>query len=97
MLNKVEALLYSQTDPDFPGDKIRSTITEHVKGVKHAYIDREKAKNKKGKIGVEHADLIDIKEALMHVSSPFDEAYESIDKSVLIELGLIVRERCKAP
>lgn len=78
------------TDPDFPGDKIRSTITEHVKGVKHAYIDREKAKNKKGKIGVEHAELIDIKEALMHVSSPFDEAYESIDKSVLIELGLIV-------
>lgn len=50
----------------------------------------KKLKNKKGKIGVEHADLIDIKEALMHVSSPFDEAYESIDKSVLIELGLIV-------
>lgn len=38
------------TDPDFPGDKIRSTITEDVKGVKHAYIDREKAKNKKGKL-----------------------------------------------
>ncbi len=29
------------TDPDFPGDKCRSTITEHVKGVRHAYIDRE--------------------------------------------------------
>ncbi len=26
----------------------------------------------------------------MHVSSPFEEAYESIDKTVLIELGLIV-------
>ena len=50
----------------------------------------EKKLKKKGKIGVEHADLIDIKEALLHVSSPFDEAYESIDKSVLIELGLIV-------
>ena len=50
----------------------------------------KKLKIKKGKIGVEHADLIDIKEALMHVSSPLDEAYESIDKSVLIELGLIV-------
>ncbi len=49
MLNKVEALSVL-TDPDFPGDKIRSTITEHVKGVKHAYIDREKAKNKKGKL-----------------------------------------------
>ena len=77
------------TDPDFPGDKIRSTITEHVKGVKHAYIDREKLKIKREN-WCEHADLIDIKEALMHVSSPFDEAYESIDKSVLIELGLIV-------
>ena len=30
------------TDPDFPGDKIRHTITEHVSGVKHAYLDREK-------------------------------------------------------
>ncbi|KMS01489.1 DNA primase, partial [Staphylococcus aureus] len=58
--------------------------------IKHAYIDREKAKTKKGKIGVEHAELIAIKEALMDVSSPFDEAYESIDKSVLIELGVIV-------
>ena len=50
----------------------------------------EKKLKIKREIGVEHTDLIDIKEALMHVSSPFDEAYESIDKSVLIELGLIV-------
>ncbi|EHJ07787.1 ribonuclease M5 [Staphylococcus simiae] len=78
------------TDPDFPGNKIRSIITEHVSGVKHAYIDREKAKNNKGKIGVEHASINDIKEALMHVSSPFEEAQESIDKDTLIELGLLV-------
>lgn len=78
------------TDPDFPGDKIRNTISEHVRGVKHAYIDREKAKNKRGKIGVEHANKEDIKEALMHVSSPFEEAEESIDKNTLIELGLII-------
>ena len=58
------------TDPDFPGDKIRHTITEHVSGVKHAYLDREKAKNKRGKIGVEHAHPKDIRDALMHVSSP---------------------------
>ena len=38
------------TDPDFPGDKIRHTITEHVSGVKHAYIDREKAKISVGKL-----------------------------------------------
>ena len=26
----------------------------------------------------------------MHVSSPFEEAIETIDKSVLLELGLII-------
>ena len=36
------------TDPDFP-DKIRNTIREHVSGVKHAYVDREKAKSKEVK------------------------------------------------
>lgn len=78
------------TDPDFPGDKIRHTIRDNVPGVKHAYLDKEKAKNRIGKIGVEHADVKDIREALMHVSSPFEEAEETIDKSVLIDLGLII-------
>ena len=78
------------TDPDFPGDRIRNIITEHVPGVKHAYVDREKAKNKRGKIEIEHTHPEDIKKALMHVSSPFEEGEESIDKSVLIDLGLII-------
>ncbi|MCE4995761.1 ribonuclease M5 [Staphylococcus xylosus] len=78
------------TDPDFPGDKIRNTIQKHIPGVKHAYIDRDKAKNKRGKIGVEHANVEDIKEALMNVSTPFEEGHESISKEVLIDLGLLV-------
>ena len=78
------------TDPDFPGDKIRHTIRDYVPGVKHAYLDREKAKHKRGKIGIEHANVKDIREALMHVSSPLEEAEETIDKSVLIDLGLII-------
>ncbi|EGQ1731341.1 ribonuclease M5 [Staphylococcus pseudintermedius] len=78
------------TDPDFPGDKIRTTIREAVPGVKHAFIDRERAKNKRGKIGVEHASLEDIREALMHVSTPLSEAHETISKDVLIDLGLII-------
>ncbi len=78
------------TDPDFPGDKIRTTIREAVPGVKHAFIDRDKAKNRRGKIGVEHTDFETIREALMHVSSPLSEAQETIDKTVLIELGLII-------
>jgi 5S rRNA maturation endonuclease (ribonuclease M5) len=36
------------------------SMREHVSGVKHAYLDREKAKNKRGKIGVEHAHPKDI-------------------------------------
>lgn len=78
------------TDPDFPGDKIRAIIREAVPGVKHAYIDREKAKNKRGKIGVEHASFEAIREALMHVSSPLSESEETIDKATLIDLGLII-------
>ena len=78
------------TDPDFPGDKIRNTIKKYIPGVKHAYIDREKAKSKRGKIGVEHAKIEDIKEALIYVSTPFEEGHESISKEVLIDLGLII-------
>ena len=78
------------TDPDFPGDKIRNTIQKHIPGVKHAYLDREKAKNKRGKIGVEHARLEDIRESLINVSTPFEEGHESISKDVLIDLGLII-------
>ena len=76
------------TDPDFPGDKIRHTIRDYVPGVKHAYLDREKLKQKE--VGIEHANVKDIREALMHVSSPLEEAEETIDKSVLIDLGLII-------
>ncbi len=78
------------TDPDFPGDKIRSIITEHVPGVKHAYLDRALAKNKRGKIGIEHASEDAIRQALSHVSSPYEEGEESISKATLIDLGLII-------
>ncbi|BCU53241.1 ribonuclease M5 [Staphylococcus auricularis] len=78
------------TDPDFPGDKIRHTIRDAIPGVKHAFIDRTKARNKRGKIGVEHAQLSDIQEALSHVSTPFEEGNETISKAVLIDLGLII-------
>ena len=36
--------------------------------VLNTYVDREKAKSKRGKIGIEHANIKDIQEALMHVS-----------------------------
>ena len=50
-------------DPDYPGNKIRQMISLKVVNVKHAYLKRDLAK-KDGKIGIEHAKLEDIKEAL---------------------------------
>jgi ribonuclease M5 len=31
------------TDPDFPGEKIRKTIADHIPGCRHAFIPKEKA------------------------------------------------------
>ena len=78
------------TDPDFPGDKIRNTIKQYVPSVKHAFIPRDKAKNRRGKIGVEHASVETVKEALTNVSSPLEADVETIDEAVLIDLGLII-------
>ena len=42
MANKKRGVIIF-TDPDAPGEKIRSTINQHVKGCKNAFIDRKKA------------------------------------------------------
>lgn len=59
------------TDPDYPGRRIRAIIEEHVPGVKHAFLSKEKtiAKNGKG-LGIEHANDADIREALKNVYTP---------------------------
>ncbi|HWL25007.1 MAG TPA: ribonuclease M5 [Ureibacillus sp.] len=59
------------TDPDYPGRRIRAIIEEHIPGVKHAFLAKEKtiAKNGKG-LGIEHASDKDIREALQNVYTP---------------------------
>lgn len=53
------------TDPDFPGQKIRSIISQRIPEAKHAYLTQDKARCKKtGKIGIEYAQPEDISEAL---------------------------------
>ncbi len=37
------------TDPDFPGEKIRNTISKEVSGCKHAFLAKEDAIAKNGK------------------------------------------------
>ncbi|WP_414048873.1 ribonuclease M5 [Macrococcus animalis] len=78
------------TDPDYPGNKIRKTIEQRVTNVKHAFIDADIACNKRGKIGIEHAPVEAIREALVSVSSPFEHDSETVSKALLVDLGLII-------
>jgi len=78
------------TDPDYPGEKIRNTITQAVPDCKHAYLDKKDAiaKNKRG-LGVEHARTEIIKHALSNVMTPKNSENEPIELDFLMSLGLI--------
>lgn len=54
------------TDPDYPGERIRRIIDEHVQGCKHAFLPKHLASGKHG-VGIEHADVKHIQEALKKV------------------------------
>lgn len=78
------------TDPDYPGNKIRKTIEQRVPTAKHAFIDAAIARNKRGKVGIEHAPVGAIRDALLSVSSPFEHDSETVSKALLADLGLIM-------
>lgn len=78
------------TDPDFPGEKIRHTITKHVPQCKHAFIDKQFAIAKHGKgVGVEHASVEVIREALSHAYVMTEEAVSEVTQADLMDAGLI--------
>lgn len=78
------------TDPDFPGNKIRQTITDSVPECKHAYLRKEEAtaKNDRG-VGVEHAKTAAIKAALAKLVTPKSALVEEIELDFLMNLNLI--------
>lgn len=64
-LNTRGAIIF--TDPDFPGHKIRNTIIARFPNIKEAFLPKRKAKGKVGQsLGVEHASIEDIRQALKH-------------------------------
>lgn len=78
------------TDPDFPGQKIRQTITAHVPECKHAFIPKEDALHKHGRgVGVEHASPEVIRNALKDAHLMADDAVEEISQEDLLIAGLI--------
>ncbi|WP_338752502.1 ribonuclease M5 [Bacillus sp. FJAT-52991] len=78
------------TDPDFPGEKIRKFISEHVPNCKHAFLPKHQALHKRGKgVGVEHASIEAIREALKDAQLMEREAAEQITKEDLVDAGLV--------
>ncbi|MBM7606580.1 ribonuclease M5 [Metabacillus crassostreae] len=85
------------TDPDFPGEKIRKTITEKVAGCKHAFLTKDEARPKRGKgIGVEHASSESIRLALQSVKEEMEEYISDITFDDLVDAGLIGGSQAKA-
>lgn len=75
------------TDPDGPGEKIRSIINEKVNGCKNAFIKKSKAHTSK-KVGIEHANKEDLFEALNSLMT-YDKNYQEVlSYSDFLELGL---------
>jgi ribonuclease M5 len=84
------------TDPDFPGEKIRKTVAEQVPGCKHAFITKAEARPKNGKgIGVEHASIEAIRNALKEVKEEMTDTDPIIDKDDLMTAGLIGGPKAK--
>lgn len=83
------------TDPDYPGEKIRKTISSYVPGVKHAFITREEAR-KNNNIGVENASPDIIRKALRKIKTEWiNEIEEIITWERLIDEDLIGGEKAK--
>jgi len=87
------------TDPDFQGERIRSIIQQHVPQCKHAFLPKEYAiplSKRKRSVGIEHATIEHIRQALRHVYTP-SEVYETeIEQADLLKYGLLGQAYSKA-
>lgn len=75
------------TDPDSPGDQIRTRINQKIDGCKNAFLPSALARGK-GKVGIEHASPEVIRDALEHCVTYQKEFVESISWAQFLDLGL---------
>lgn len=77
-------------DPDYPGERIRKIINDYVGETKHAFIDKTYCIDKqKNKVGIEHAPLHIIREALLkHTHTP-KVNHSKLSMSDLVSMGLM--------
>ena len=74
------------TDPDFPGEKIRTAINQKIPGCKNAYIEKNKAKTTK-EVGVEHATKQDLLEALQKLFTYDEDVKNTLSWDEYLDLG----------
>lgn len=80
------------TDPDYAGEKIRQIIDQSIPGCKHAFLVKEKALQRKTdtvEIGIEHATIEDIREALAGVYDKKEPTEAVLTKKDLLTYHLI--------
>lgn len=77
------------TDPDYPGEKIRSTLLKEIPDLENCYIRREFASNGK-KLGVCECEEHELKRALQEVLNfKIEEGQNIITKIDLLHLKLL--------
>lgn len=85
------------TDPDYPGETIRKQIAQKIPGVKHAFIiPVEGVPRHKGTLGIEHASVETIQEALKGLYDISEEKTPTVSKTFLREMGLTGGRQAKA-
>jgi len=79
------------TDPDFTGNLIRNKIMREIPDVKHAFLAKKDAlpTNDHESVGIEHASVAAIREALRHTHYTRRDNSTDITRNDLIRYGLI--------
>ena len=76
------------TDPDSPGERIRSIISDAIPNCSHAFLRNYECRSKNGrKVGIEHASKDVIIDALSNIYKQTNEP-DTITNIELFELGL---------
>lgn len=87
------------TDPDGPGEAIRKIISKEVPGVKHAFLTKDEARRRsetKESIGIEHASVAAIRNALDQVVEERVETEPTVSKAFLVREKLVGAPQSKA-
>jgi ribonuclease M5 len=83
------------TDPDSPGEKIRTSIAAQFPNVMHAFIPKSLAVAH-GKLGVAQASKETILNALKHTIRPSQVKTAKLEPHMLVALGIIGNDQSKA-